>query len=162
MLFDSLCSSRCLIYDKPGLLRLQEGDWLFARDKDGNGDANQDMIQVIVSKNPYVLCLLLLCSRSHDLGRELEEQRARLWKLARVLLGERTERKGEALFETWPEAKRVRPHDRAYPFGCLVQQPNLVEAPAAAFKLPEEEAEGTHHDEIKEFLNVGSTVMHDL
>ena len=72
------------------------------------------------------------------------------------------ERKGEASFETWPEAKRVRPHDRAYPFGCLVQQPNLVEAPAAAFKLPEEEAEGTHHDEIKDFLNVGSTVVHDL
>ena len=83
-----------------------------------------------------------------------EAQRALLWERAQVLLGTREERKGTAVFESWPEAKRVRPNDRAYPFGCMVQQPNLVEAPAAAFKLPEEDPVGTHHAEIRDFLNV--------
>ena len=89
--------------------------------------------------------------------RELEPERTRLSQGVRTLLGDRGQRKGKVLFESWPEAKRIRPNDRAYPFGCLVQQPNLVEAPAAAFKLPEDEPVGTHHGEIKEFLNVGST-----
>ena len=89
----------------------------------------------------------------------MEAKRVRLWRLAQVLLGDRDDRKGTAAFESWSEAKRVRPHDRAYPFGCLVQQPNLVEAPAAAFKLPEEEPVGTHHDDIKDFLHVRDSML---
>ena len=76
--------------------------------------------------------------------------------MAKVLLGDRDDRRGTAAFESWPEAKRVRPHDRAYPFGCMVQQPNLVEAPAAAFKVPEEEPPLEHQSEIKDFLEVGA------
>ena len=34
-------------------MRLQEGDWLFARNKDGQGNEMDDMIQVIVCKDPY-------------------------------------------------------------------------------------------------------------
>ena len=87
----------------------------------------------------------------------MEKHRQRLWEATKVLLGDQETRKnGEAEFERWPEARRVRPQDRAYPLGCMVQQPNMVEAPAAAFRLPEEEPEHTHHDELNAFVNVGN------
>ena len=89
-----------------------------------------------------------------------EEKRERLRRHALALLGTQGDRSdGKASFEKWPQAVRIRTGDRAYPFGCLVQQPNLVEAPAAAFKLPEEEHLEDleqHRSEIKEFLEVGS------
>lgn len=85
----------------------------------------------------------------------MAEQRERLRNNALVLLGDHDARSdGQATFEKWPQAKRIRAQDRAYPFGCLVQQPTLVEAPAAAFKLPVEEPAQEHQSEIRDFLQV--------
>ena len=142
-----------------GLVELKCGDWLFARDKDGNGDAMQDMLQVLVCWDPYVArlsCVVLPCS---FLCRSLDAERHALMESLQPLLGDRTQRtNGKAAFEAWAQARRIRPGDRAYPFGCLVQQPTQVEAPTAAFKIPPNQPLDDHQKEIKSFVAVRCAV----
>ena len=42
------------IVDVTGLLALEPGDWVFARDQSGDGDAHKDILQVIVPRGRFV------------------------------------------------------------------------------------------------------------
>ena len=86
--------------------------------------------------------------------RDIEVKRARLSQRAKLMLGTQSERaEGKAAFETWPQAHGVK-GERAYPMGCMVQQPPRIDAPAAAFKTSRDAELDEHQRVIKEFVSV--------
>ena len=87
----------------------------------------------------------------------LGEKRDTLKAASEVLLGDEAERAdGEAAFEKWSQAQRVRKTERAYPLGCTVQQPRRIDAPSASFKLEPDAVLDQHQEAIKSFVQVRS------
>ena len=98
----------------------------------------------------------------------MSDKRDRLKAASEVLLGDEDERAdGEAAFEKWSQAQRVRKTERAYPLGCNVQQPRRIDAPSASFKLEPDAVLDQHQEAIKSFVQVRVVLdrtiqIHDL
>ena len=85
----------------------------------------------------------------------MKAKREKLKQAADVLLGDESERSGgEAVFESWKQARRVRKKERAYPLGCSVQQPPRIVAPSAALKLEPDATLDDHQQAVKDFVEV--------
>lgn len=88
--------------------------------------------------------------------REAVRERAALTSAAVPIVGSQDQRRdGLLAFEKTSYAHRVRPNDRAYGVGEMVQQTRKVEAPAAALKVADGVMDQVQKDE-KHLLEVNN------
>ncbi|KAF7792930.1 hypothetical protein EIP86_004033 [Pleurotus ostreatoroseus] len=114
-----------------GLIRLEAGDWVFARHWDSDGDPMNDILQLILSRAPH-----------------LEKERKRAEAVRDAALGPAEERTATQIrFERSTHAHRSRGDDRAYGIGPMVQRSRQVEAPPAAAKVYDGELD---EDQVKQ------------
>ncbi|KAF7797785.1 hypothetical protein EIP86_008987 [Pleurotus ostreatoroseus] len=108
----------------PGLVEIEEGGWVFAREYDSDGKPENDIL------SGFVPPLTTAYSDADD------ELLAKLQAAVEPMLGTNEERAatGKIRFETFDRAKRVAPDTRAYLVGDTIEQPRQADAPAAASK----------------------------
>ena len=120
-------------------MELIEGDWLFARDKDSDGDPLQDMIQAFVSEWYYYPLVILDVHQIEFIisfmDTEMVNLRLALANIHIRVMGERHDRDPQQIwYEKQSHAKAVKLGQRCYGFSSMVEKPRGSEGPPGALK----------------------------